>query len=247
MKNYTIIFSVSILLLLAINILITSVAFPDQNYNVTDNFNKLKSLFPDEDVMLIVDFSDSMNEFLGNKRKIDIAMENIAAILPFVPQNIKIGLRVYGHKSGFTVYQACTASEMLVPPAKNSVTAVSNKLYSLKPQGVTPITYSLKKCIEKDFIHCNGKKHIVLISDGKENCDESPCKFAIELMKKREDVVIDVIALGIDDPEAITQLKCAALTTSGKFFWSDTSAQLLDSLKNSLYVSKDVQGQIILK
>jgi len=229
------------------NFVVTKIAFSNPNYNVTTDFDRAKDFMKDEEVMLIVDFSDSMNEYLGSKKKIDIAMENLAAILPMISPEVKVGLRVYGHKSGLTYYHACKASEMKVPPKKCSATDISNSLYELSPQGVTPITYSLRKCIESDFGSFKGTKHIVLISDGKENCDESPCKFAIELTQARNDVVIDVIALGIDDPEAIAQLKCAALTTNGKFFKSDTAAELFNSLHNSFKAHKEVQGQIIMK
>ena len=247
MKRISLIALILFITFLFANILICAIAFSSPHYNVTTDFGKAKDFFPSEEVVLIVDFSESMNEYLGEKKKIDIAMENLSAILPMISPEVKVGLRVYGHKNGFTVYQACTASELLVPPAKRSATDISNSLYSLSPKGVTPITYSLKKSIEMDFGNFRGTKHIVLISDGKENCDESPCQFAINLMQTRSDIVIDVIALGIDDPEAIAQLKCAALTTNGKFYKSNTSAQLLDSLNRSLKGYKEVQGEVILK
>ena len=34
----------------------------------------------------------------------------------------------------------------------------------------------------------DGIKHIILLTDGGENCDESPCDYAIELMKQRRDI-----------------------------------------------------------
>ena len=76
-------------------------------------------------------------------------------------------------------------------------------LTQLKPKGMTPITYSLKQAIKNDFIGFSGKKHIILLTDGGENCDESPCKFVMELIKVRKDIVIDVIAFNIDNPDDI--------------------------------------------
>ncbi len=247
-KRLSLISLIIFILTIIINVLICSAVFSEpENYNVTSDFNQMKKLSQDEMVVIIVDFSESMNEYMGHKTKMQVAMENLSSILPYIPQNIRVGLRVYGHKDSAIIYKACTASDLVVVPQANSAAKISDALYALKPRGVTPITYSLKQCIANDFIGYGGKKHIVLISDGKENCDESPCKFAIEMMKTRDDVVIDVIALGIDDPEAISQLKCAALTTSGKFYKSNTAAELRNSLRNSLNAQKEVQGQIILK
>lgn len=200
-----------------------------------------------EKVLFIVDFSNSMNESLGAKRKIDVAIETLSDILPQMNPNTWVGMRVYGHKNGFTPYQSCTASQLINPIKQNNTTQILNKLSSINATGWTPITYSLKQAVNSDFVGFNGKKRIILLSDGGENCDESPCDYAIELMKQRDDIKIDVIAFTISDHEANDQLKCAALMTSGKFYSANTAAQLADSLMNSLSMEKDVQGFIIKK
>ena len=71
--------------------------------------------------------------------------------------------------------------------------------------------------------------------------------FVIELMKYREDISIDVIALAVGDQESNNQLKCVALVTSGKFYNANTAAELKDSLQDSLKLQKDVQGVILTK
>ena len=76
------------------------------------------------------------------------------------------------------------------------------------------------------------------------NCDESPCDYAIELMKTRDDIAIDVIAFDIFDEEANNQLRCAAVATRGKFYSANTPNQLLDSLFESLNIDKNVKGTI---
>ena len=96
-----------------------------------------------------------------------------------------------------------------------------------------------------DFGDFAGKKRIILLSDGGENCDESPCDYAMELIKTRDDISIDVIAFNITDPEANNQLKCAALATYGKFYTANTAAQLMNSLSKSLNVQTEVEGKII--
>ena len=87
----------------------------------------------------------------------------------------------------------------------------------IKPRGMTPITYSLKQAVNKDFLGYSGKKHIILLTDGGENCDESPCTYVLDLIKFRKDITIDVIAFNINDEDDLSQLECTSLVTSGNF------------------------------
>ena len=83
-----------------------------------------------------------------------------------------------------------------------------------------------------------------MLTDGGENCDESPCTYVINLMKTRNDVTIDVIAFDVHDIEANNQLRCTALMTSGKFLNADTQEDLANSLFETIGISKDVKGSI---
>ena len=111
---------------------------------------------------------------------------------------------------------------------------------------MTPITYSLKQAIKYDFMGFSGKKHIILMTDGGENCDESPCTYVMDLIKIRRDVQIDVIAFNIKDDDDLRQLQCTALVTSGKFYNAETAAQLYDGFNKSIEGSKRVEAKILL-
>ena len=89
-----------------------------------------------------------------------------------------------------------------------------------------------------------GKKHIILLTDGGENCDESPCDYAIELMKTRRDIKIDVIAFNVADSDDLAQLKCTADVTGGNFTEADTKAQLFRSMENMIIPHKNVEAAI---
>lgn len=200
----------------------------------------------EEYVLFIVDFSNSMSEKLNGTKKINMVLDTMQELLPKLPPNKRVGLRVYGHKGGFAVPgMACKASSLIVPMIKDSGSAIQSALFSLKPTGWTPITYSLKQAVNNDFAGVSEKKRIILLTDGGENCDESPCDYVMELTKTRQDIFIDVIAFNIYDQEANNQLKCTALVTSGKFYTANTASELLKSLSNSLGVTKEVQGVVI--
>lgn len=211
-------------------------------YQFKQNSQNIKA---SEELLFIVDFSNSMNEHIAGQTKLDIAVSTMKDILQQIPKHTKVGFRAYGHKTGFTPRQSCTASQLISPIQENNTINIYSKLSSINAVGWTPITYSLKQAAFFDFKDTTTKKRIILISDGGENCDESPCDFIIELMKQRDDISIDVIALAVGDKNANNQLKCVALVTSGKFYNANTAADLKRSLQDSLNLQKDVQGVII--
>ncbi|MFA7659068.1 MAG: vWA domain-containing protein [Candidatus Gastranaerophilaceae bacterium] len=235
------------IILFLILILIINPVWPE-TYNVykPDEFSQKKFSEPDERVLFILDFSQSMTEKIESKRKVDLMLNTMSQILPYINPKTWVGLRVYGNRLGFTQYDACKASSLLVPITPESASQIQARLAKTSPRGMTPITYSLKKAVESDFLGFNGKKHIILLTDGGENCDESPCVWAMELIKTRKDVKIDVIAFNISDKDDLDQLQCTALVTAGKFHTAKTSAELVQSLQKSLNIHKQVDAKIIL-
>lgn len=199
----------------------------------------------DERILFILDFSNSMSEYLDGRRKVDLMIDTMKSLLPNMNKNISVGLRVYGHRMGLTPFEACRASTLVSPIAIANGINIRNSLLDIKPRGMTPITYSLKQAVKNDFLGFTGKKHIILLTDGGENCDESPCSYVLELIKVRKDVKIDVIAFNIDDEDDLSQLECTSLVTSGKFYNANTAAELARSLNSSVNSVKTVEARII--
>lgn len=208
------------------------VYMPDE-YSYKNNGDKL---------LFIVDFSNSMGEYLEHKTKTEQVKDMMKQILPEISSDTKIGVRVYGHTCNIFAYNACRSSEILVPLGENNSIKINSAMSKLRPRGMTPITYSLKQGVNKDLKNYDGIKHIILLTDGGENCDESPCDYAIELMKNRRDIKIDVIAFDVKDSNDLDQLKCVADVTSAKFIQADTNAQLVDSMKELILPHKQVKA-----
>ena len=219
--------------------------FPS-GYNLYNSQNFETKVESNERLLFILDFSNSMNESLENSTKFKLMIDTMRKILPKINSNTWVGLRIYGHRMGVTPMEACRASTLVSPIMPSNNINIEAALNKPKPRGMTPITYSLKQAIKYDFAGFNGKKHIILLTDGGENCDESPCTFVMNLIKIRRDVFIDVIAFNIKDSDDLEQLKCTALVTSGKFYNAETSAQLFEGFNNSIGAVKNVEAKIIL-
>ena len=233
---------ISITLLISCGLLAQSAQYGVYNPKTyTQNFDSDAG----ERILFILDFSNSMTETLDGARKVDHMLNTMKEILPKINPNAWVGLRVYGHKMGFTPIEACRASTLISPIMKNNSEHVNFALSKAKPRGMTPITYSLKQAIKYDFMGFKGKKHIILLTDGGENCDESPCTFVMNLIKIRKDVTIDVIAFNVDNAEDLDQLRCTALVTSGRFYNARTAAELLNGFNNSIDSAKRVEAKII--
>ena len=229
-------------------VILSLIALPCLAYEVfqyTDFNSPAKKITQDEQLLFVIDFSQSMQERQNGESKVEMVQDVVSEFLTQIPQNIPIGLRVYGHKCGFTTLQACKASELVVPISEGAIKLVSKQLSSLKPRGMTPITYSLKQAVKNDFKDFKGTKHIILFTDGGENCDESPCKYAIELSKLRQDFVIDVIAFNIGNQDDLEQLECTALVTKGEFYKANTKEELMEVLGQISEKQKHVDAKIV--
>ena len=230
MKKFLFVFFLIIIPVLAYDVYVPN------DYKYEKNGDKL---------LFVVDFSNSMSEYNENQTKVNQVKELMNRILPKISEDTKVGLRVYGHTCNIVAYNACRSSELIVPLGYNNSERISSAMQKLRPRGMTPITYSLKQAVKKDFQEMGGAKHIILLTDGGENCDESPCDYAIELIKQRRDIKIDVLAFNVPDSDDLAQLKCTADVTGGTFSEAETKAELLRSMENLILPHKKVEAVII--
>ena len=200
------------------------------NYNEYGNGQRVNTSFADYDteVLVVVDFSGSMNKRLGYAPKAFLAIDAIRAILNDTGKTTKIGLRIFGitdrsiyqySESGveYNKHNICTASELVMPIARYNNENISDSLSRFKPQGATPIGYSLRQAIQNDFSPNASLKHIILITDGYETCGDDPCMYISHIMQMRKDIKIDVIGITVNENE-YSKLNCIAQVSKGNFF-----------------------------
>ena len=166
---------------------------------LTGSFSALaqKKKEPVNRILFIFDASQSMLGRWQSGRKIDIAkvlLSNMVDSLQNI-ENLEIGLRIYGHKSGYPP-QDCddTHLEVNFLKAEFAVDLIKKKLKVIRASGTTPIARSLEEGA-KDFPSGDARNIVILITDGKEECGMDPC--AVSRLYQRNGIILKPFVIGV--------------------------------------------------
>ncbi len=146
--------------------------------DVGDNHEITRMLF-------VFDASQSMAGRWQSDIKFNIARRLFVKMLDSLKSvpDLQIALRVYGHQHHYPP-QVCTDSKLEVPFGNNNVQRIKEVLKQLRPNGTTPIAYSLEQSVN-DFPACeNCRNIVVLITDGIEECGGDPCAVSLKLQQQ---------------------------------------------------------------
>ncbi len=160
-------------------------------------------------MLVIMDASRSMLSTWGTTTKWTAAKQilvELADSVDAIPE-VQSALRVYGHQT-IQMENDCFDSKLEVPFSTSNADRFKKALNYLRPQGVTPIAYSLEQSIG-DFGTITPGEHnvIVLITDGAESCGSNPCEVVEQLRLKGVIMKSYVIGLGIEE-EDFGQFEC---------------------------------------
>lgn len=181
-------------------------------------------------MVLVLDSSGSMKErAAGGETKIAAAKKALNQVIGSLPEEQSVGLRVYGAKV-FSRNQpgACTDSQLVVPVGTDNRDRLRKAVSSYKPYGETPIGHALREA-GKD-LGGEGRRTIVLVSDGEPTCDPDPCEVARELSQQGVELKIDVVGLDVDGA-ARDKLRCIAGAGNGTYYDVDSSEEFAASLE----------------
>ncbi len=181
-------------------------------------------------MVLVLDSSGSMKErAAAGETKIAAAKKALNQVIGSLPEDQSVGLRVYGAKV-FSRDQpgACTDSQLVVPVDTGNRDQLRSAVSSYRPYGETPIGHALQEA-GKD-LGGEGKRTIVLVSDGEPTCDPDPCEVARDLSEQGVDLKIDVVGLDVDGA-ARDKLRCIAGAGNGTYYDVDSSEEFAASLE----------------
>lgn len=182
----------------------------------------------DGKLVLLLDSSGSMKESGGGQTKISAAKTALKDVVAKLPDDAKVGVRVFGAKV-FSAKDkgACTDTQNVVPVGPLDRDAITNAVADYKPYGETPIGNALKGAA-KD-LGTDGKRTIVLLSDGEPTCAPDPCKVAENLRSQGIDLKINVVGLKVSG-KARSALQCIADAGGGTYYGVDQPDDLASSL-----------------
>ena len=177
-------------------------------------------------MQLVLDSSGSMKEPAQGGTKIEAAKQALNTVVDDLPDAAQVGMRVYGAtiSSG---KGACTDSQQIVEPGTDNRDDLHSAVDDYKPLGETPIGYALEEAA-KD-LGSEGKRTIVLVSDGESNCNPEPCDVARKLSKDGIDLRIDVVGLSVN-AKTRKQLSCIAEAGNGTYYDADDAESLTRSI-----------------
>lgn len=182
--------------------------------------------------VLVLDSSGSMAEPAADGQpRIDAAKSALTRVVGSLPEGLGVGMRVYGA----TVFDrkqpgACTDSQLVVPIGTANRPQLQAEIAKYRPFGETPIAHSLEQAgNDLTATPTDGKRQIVLVSDGEETCVPDPCPVAEKLAAKGIDLTINVVGLNVTG-KARKDLQCIAKKGKGQYFDASDADSLAESL-----------------
>lgn len=176
-------------------------------------------------ILFILDASGSMNARWEDGTRWEIATKILSNTLDSLEKTTappEVALRVYGHQHSFPP-QVCNDTKLEVAFHTTSYRHIRNKLKSLRAKGTTPIAYSLEQAAN-DFPTEAGRNIIILLTDGKEECDGDPCKISQMIQEKGISIRPYIIGMGMENDDM------NALNCIGKTFNTSTPQEFQQQL-----------------
>jgi len=193
-----------------------------------------------ENVVFILDASNSMNKVLQVKTRIDAAQDALSELILGMPDGEKVGVMVYGHRiDRNNEVESCQDIQLLYPlsPLNDALRSdIRSAIRATTAQGMTPLADSLMEAANE--LSATGGV-IVLISDGEGNCggDVDGVLAMIETMDPP--ITIHVLGLDVED-SARGILEILAFNTGGTYWAIGAAGGLLEALYSTVDQERDI-------
>jgi Mg-chelatase subunit ChlD len=183
-------------------------------------------------VEIVFDSSGSMWAQIDGKAKMDIAKETVEQALGWLPPELRLSLRAYGHQHRRQEHH-CRDTQLLVAPGWSNRSQIAEAITLLRPKGQTPIAHSLAQ-IAGDMSGIQGEKAVILVTDGIESCGGDAVA-AARALQEAGAIPVHVIGFGLESAidSDLGRLRAIADASGGLFLTADTAAELRDALSTS--------------
>jgi Ca-activated chloride channel family protein len=179
---------------------------------------------------------------IEGENKIVIARRVLGRLIDSLPDEGRVGLVAYGHRTEGD----CDDIETVMPLGPLDRSRLKATVDALNPKGKTPITRSLEQAI--DLARSGGSSTtILLVSDGLETCGGDPCATVRLAKEEGLDFLLHVVGFDVSG-EDTSQLECAAQAGGGIFSSADDAEQLGAALDTAVALAPDVPaGRLSVK
>ncbi len=188
-------------------------------------FLLLSFLFATPKAMIIYDASGSMWGQIDGVNKVVIARDALRSVVEKWNPKVELGLTAYGHR----VKGDCNDIQTLIPIGRVDKKRMIDTVNAIMPKGMTPIARSLRQ-VANSLRQYEDQTTIILISDGKESCDQDPCATARQLKAEGINFVAHVVGFNVN-AATDRQLSCIAKATGGEYFSAKNAASLTKAIK----------------
>ena len=178
---------------------------------------------------IVLDVSGSMNTRLGQTTRWQTALEVLKDVVGALPDDLTVGLRVYGHRYASRSAQTCQDTELVVPLRKLDRDRIINTAARLRPRGETPLVRSVLQTVTD--LKAVGGGSVILITDGEESCQGNATSAARQIKASGVHVTLNIVGFTVTGQTVEAELGTLAGSTGGRYYSAQDGAQLSRAVK----------------
>jgi hypothetical protein len=198
---------------------------------------------------IVLDVSGSMNTKLGTTTRWQTALEVLKQVVDELPEDLHVGLRVYGHRYASRSAETCTDTQLVVPIAKLDRARILAAASRLRPRGETPLIRSVLQTMGD--LKTAGGGSVILITDGEESCKGDPRAAADQLKSAGLNLTLNIVGFTLTGQATEAELGALAGSTGGRYYSAQDGPQLaravmLAALQRLPYDILDGSGRVLV-
>ena len=186
-------------------------------------------------IEFLFDASESMTGTVMGGAKIELARRALIDILAALPSSYNVGLRVFGNRyPANSTTESCADTQLLSPIAAfttESRISFEQHLSVITPMGMSPIALALESAAN-DFFGLDGKKIIILLSDGEETCGGDPTAIAGYITQLIPGLEVHVVGF---DAASLLQLEQIATAGNGNYYHARNGIEIVNALNQAVW------------
>ncbi len=204
---------------------------------------------PTRNLEIVLDVSGSMNAKLGTTTRWQTALEVLKQVVTELPEDLHVGLRVYGHRYASRSAETCTDTQLVVPIAKLDRARILAAASRLRPRGETPLIRSVLQTIGD--LKGAGGGSVILITDGEESCKGDSRAAADQLKGSGLNLTLNIVGFTVTGQATEAELGALAGSTGGRYYSAQDGPQLaravmLAALQRLPYDILDGSGRVLV-